>query len=283
MKKIALFSMTLLLLAACGNEEKAEPESTDSNVAVETNIEAEPTAPVAPEVAPKTDTALAGIIDAIRDWSSYQSLTTVKEVYENSDNPESEMNMEKQYVAEPAQVYMFTSSIGFSNSQLEQYASYEYVDGGFESMDGGEFYDLDTEAVNILLKNSLPSRAELLTTALSNATHTSETNGTFELTLDNATLEDLFNRLQATLFYHSSIAELDASVVETLSMGSTFHSGTAKIVTDGSALVSYELAFDLTSEFNGASTYTFTETFDQVNSIELIEGPEELAIGIGVN
>lgn len=283
MKKLYLFSIALLMLAACSDSDSATPETKNSNVTSDANVENVTTKPATPtENTIQTD--LLKMVDAMEGWASFQTVFSFVETYKEGDYPAPEFHVDKQYVAEPAQVNMFSSIIGFTGSTIEQYASYEYADGGFESMDGGEFYDMDPETVDIILKNALPSRAELLRVVLNNATDMTENNGTFSIDLDSAVLADLFEQLQATFLYNAKSSELDEETLDLLTTGTdTFHSGEASITTDGSSITTYSITFDVTSEIGGRNESTFTETFDRVNSIEEVEAPEELMMGIGVN
>lgn len=287
MKRFIFCSMAALLLAACSNSDDATQQSNSSNVAEDAtseNTAPDSTSSTAESATNSAATELSTIIDSLSSWSSYQSNTSIVEHYAEGDYPDTEIHLDKQYVADPAQVYMTTSTIGFSNSQLEQYASYEYVDGGFESMDGSEFYDMDTEVVDLLLKDGLAPRAKLLHEALNSATALSNEGAVFKLELDQAKLKDIYTSMQTSFFYNTTANELDAETLEMLSMDlGEFHSGNASITTDGTNITAYSLTFELTSEISGPSTLSFTETFDRVNDFTETDTPEELAIGIGVN
>lgn len=288
MKKLILASMTLLWLAACNDSDTATPEMPNSNVAGDTNIENVSTTPTpspAPTAEPEANTTeLLTMIDAMESWSSYHSVSSLSEAYEGEDYPDSEFHVDKQYVANPAQVYMFSSIMGFGNSTIEQYASYEYADGGFESMDDGEFYDMDPETVDIILKDSQPARVALLHAVLEGATNFTENDGAFLMDLDPSSLASLFESMQASFLYNATLSELSEEEHATLTIGTeTFHSGEATIVTEGSEILSYTLYFDRTSEISGRTEATFAESFSLVNQIDEIEAPEELMMGIGVN
>ena len=281
MKRFILFSMILLLLAACRDSDIVTPEATNSNVENVSTTSATP--PPTAEPTSNIDELLA-MIDTMENWSSYQSVSSFSETYENDDYPDSEFHIDKQYVADPAQVYIFSSMIGFSSSTIEQYASYEYADGGFESMEDGDFYDMDSEAVDTILKNSLPSRAELVRAVLNNATDISKSDDTFIIELDSSSLASIFESMQASFLYNAKSNELENETLSILTIDTgTFHSGEVSIVTDGSNIITYSLMFDVTSEISGRNQSTFSETFDLVNEIEEIKAPEELMMGIGVN
>ena len=124
MKKFLLCGMTLLLLTACGNAENATPETTDTNVAEDTNVETASTEPATPEAdVPEAGTELSqleGLIDSMTGWTSYQSITSVIESYENGEYPDSEVNIDKQYVIEPARLALVIHSWSSTQAMIMQ-------------------------------------------------------------------------------------------------------------------------------------------------------------------
>lgn len=293
MRKLLTLSTFALLLAACGD---STPDTTNSSPTAEENVtddtdatKKEPVTTTTPVTTVSTPTAVTdpGVEQAISNmfsWESYVSTTSIIEEFENAEfYPNIEYNIEKQYIVEPTSVYVATSTIGFSNMLSEQYADNAYIEGGYESIDQGEWVEMDPSSVENILKNQVDTRIELLNFIIANSKSTQSGNDT-TFTIDTSSLQEAYKKMQMALFYNMLENELTPDIEEALflEMGELV-TGNATITIINEHVQQFTLLFEYVNEEGETNRVTANESYSRINEVDLVDSPEELYIGVGVN
>lgn len=293
MRKLLTLSTLALILTACSDStsDTTSSPTNEANIASETNVtKTEPanttTMPVTPVSTTEAgiDPVLEQSISNMLDWESYVSITSVIEEFENSElYPTIEYNTEKQYIVEPTSVYIATSTIGFGNMLHEQYADNAFIEGGYESMDQGEWMEMDPATVEDTLKNQVDSRIELLNFIISNSESTQNGND-MTFAIDSFLLHEAYKKMQMALFYNLTENELTPDIEDALflEMGELI-TGDVTITVTNDQIQQFTLLFEYVNEDGETNRVTATETYSRVNEIDLVDSPEELYIGVGVN
>ena len=293
MRKLLTLSTLALILTACSDStsDTTSSPTNEANIASETNVtKTEPanttTMPVTPVSTTEAgiDPVLEQSISNMLDWDSYVSITSVIEEFENSElYPTIEYNTEKQYIVEPTSVYIATSTIGFGNMLHEQYADNAFIEGGYESMDQGEWMEMDPATVEDTLKNQVDSRIELLNFIISNSEST-QNGDDMTFAIDSSLLHEAYKKMQMALFYNLTENELTPDIEDALflEMGELI-TGDVTITVTNDQIQQFTLLFEYVNEDGETNRVTATETYSHVNEIDLVDSPEELYIGVGVN
>ena len=274
MKQIIYLFALALLLAGCSDDVGKEVETPTSSEETQTNNDLdEDLGEDNPDEGGNKElersmTLIPPALDEMAQWNSFiATSSSIGEFQDASFNYEHTMYM--QYIADPRTVFAEVSQPDMMIQTVNYYGS----DHGHDFVTAYQNYDTDgyveVDPNNGILKDHLKFRYELLSfahehglkrEASSDSTHLTET-----MTIPADYYEDFAILLR-------EILEIEA--IYNLDYKTDYKEVLVSIIMEGINLYGYTIHIEYPEDdIDGASSFTFSESFESVNEIEYINPP----------